>query len=223
MSNINFTAGTERSLHMLSANNEQSKRTSLSYRVSMMVDNIKELYKINEDLLTNGTSFSLNQYGFPDVTVEYLAHFGHGNFTVISACAEVDKILHMMKSDMIYANILTECEYKSLMLPKGFQIRLNDLNPAVLNNAGKSYRAPIKEYNYYTATKEYRLNLDSITFYVSIHEDDKVEIWPRVFCTYYEVDIRTDKLFPRYIRSIKIDSIMNYHIPSNLDLEYTIY
>lgn len=214
MSNISFTAGTTRYLEMLRYNKEDTKVSSLSYRVQMMVDNIKSLYKDSDGHLSDGTAFNFNQYGFPDVRVEYLAHFGHGNFNVESACAEVNKMLYGIRADTVYASILNECEYKTLILPKGFQIRLNDLNHNALNNTGR---------NYFTGTKEYRLNLDSITFYVSIHENGNFEIWPRVFCTYYEVDIRTDKLVPRYLRSIKIDSVMNYHIPSSLDLEYTTY
>lgn len=214
MSNISFTSGTTRYLEMIRYTKEDTKVSSLSYRVQMMVDNLKSLYNDSDGHLSDGTAFDFNQYGFPDVRVEYLAHFGHGNFNVESACAEVNKMLYAIRSDTVYASILNECEYKTLILPKGFQIRLNDLNHNALNNTGCSY---------FTGTKEYRLNLDSITFYVSIHENGNYEIWPRVFCTYYEVDIRTNKLVPKYLRSIKIDSVMNYHIPSNLDLEYTTY
>lgn len=214
MSNISLTPGTKRYLDTLYVKDGRSYESTLSYRIKMMVDNIKELYKMSEGRLIDGTAFTLNQYGFPDVTVEYLAHFGHGNLNVDTACAEIEKIVIKLEYDNVFASILNECEYKSLILPKGFQIRLNDLDHNALNNTARSY---------FTSAKEYALNLDSVTFYVSINEDNTVTLWPRVFCTYYEVDIRTNKLAPRYLRSIKIDSIMNYHIPSNLDLEYTAY
>lgn len=214
MNNIGFTSSTIRYLNTLYTKDDVSYESTLSYRVKMMVNNITELYKMSNGRLTDGTAFTLNAYGFPNVTVEYIAHFGHGDLNVESACAEVEKILYGIKYDNVYASILTECEYKRFILPDDFQIRLTDLDHNVLNNAIRSYTI---------GTKEYRLNLDSVTFYVSINEDNTVTLWPRVFCTYYEVDIRANKLVPRYIRSIKIDSIMNYHIPSNLDLEYTVY
>lgn len=214
MSNVCFTPGTNRYLNSLRIKEESSKASSLSYMIKMMVNNIKNLYDISNGNLIDGTSFTLNMYGFPDMTVEYLAHFGHGNLNADTICAEIERILHGIKSDTVFASILTECEYKTLILPKGFQIRLNDLDHNALTNTDSKY---------YTLIKEYTLNLDSVTLYMSINEDNTITLWPRVFCTYYEVDTRTDKLAPKYLRSIKIDSIMNYHLPSNLDLEYTTY
>lgn len=215
MTNITFTSSTNTFLTTLKSNERFYQGQSLPYKVKDLVFNISRLYERNHNTLDNGTSVTLSQCGYPNVSVEYMPNLDKGIIDIEKACLKVGSIIQGIKEDPVYPNILTECDHKVTVLPKDYPIRLNDLDRSILNASVQHFQ---------TATKEYAINIDKVVFYMmDKNKYSGVALWPRVFCTYYEVHNSKDMLVPKYRRSIKIDSLMNYHVPCDLDLGYTIY
>lgn len=215
MTNITFASSTNTFLTTLKNTEGFYQGQSLLYKVKDLVFNISRLYERNHNTLDAGTSVTLSQCGYPDVSVEYMPNLDKGIIDIEKACLEVGVIAQRIKEDPVYPNILTECNHKATVLPKDYPIRLNDLDRSILNDSVQHFQ---------TATKEYAIAIDKVVFYMmDKNKYNGVALWPRVFCTYYEVQNSKDMLVPKYRRSIKVDSLMNYHVPCDLDLGYTIY
>lgn len=174
-----------------------------------LLDIIKMMYKDMSDIkhtneyIQEYSSMTFNLPGYPVIEMEYNNNIKGINTEINTISKDIFvRFMEIINNDRL-PKILLAAMYKSKVTPKGWKLKLSDLNPTTIDET-KIYH-----------DMDITASLYHVKIYVS-HDlvTGKLQFWTRLFITYSY----NDTFGCTY--SIDVDSAVDYRLVQNIDLNF---
>lgn len=210
MSTVQYSYETKRFIDLCEADCTNKLSEDLKYKYTLL-NIIKMMYKdMNLIKRSNGsmqnyTSMEFNLPGCPVIEMEYNNSI-QGNNTEIDTISK-DIFVRFMEiiGDARFPKILLAAMYKSKITPKGWRLKLSNLNQTTIDE-----------------TEVYQdMNITASLYRVKIYVSHdlvtgRLQFWVRLFITYNYIDESGCTY------SIDIDSAVDYRLAQDIDLNFRV-